>query len=204
MNCAIARLSRAMPPLRKVKRAPDIFAAVSKSMPRAGPMSACSAGLKCMVCGLDQRATSTLSSSSAPCGTPSAGKLGMAASAASSAADFCRSSSSSAGMVCLSCATSAFSASAVSVSPWPMALPIALEASLRRLCASCSRVVSARRSSSSASRLAAMGSRPRSASPASKASGFSLIDRRSCMGAAYACCHACLSSHLLHPCSLRF
>ena len=39
MNCASARCSRAMPPFRTTKRAPDSFAAAAKSMPSAAPSS---------------------------------------------------------------------------------------------------------------------------------------------------------------------
>jgi hypothetical protein len=67
-----------------------------------------------------------------------------------------------------------------------LAAPIAFDASLRRFCASCIRVATARRSLSSA-RIAADGeTTPRRAMAASKAAGSSRIRRISCMGAGYA------------------
>ena len=66
------------------------------------------------------------------------------------------------------------------------AAPIALDASLRRACAVCASVISARRFSSRASSSAERGANPRFARPASKACGFSRMDRMSCMTVAMA------------------
>ena len=184
MNWPSALCNRAIPPRRKVKRAPESRAPVSKSMPRAGAMSACSLGAKSKSRGLPQRLTSTFSSSLAPSGTSAPGRLGMISNAAFNSSASLSARASIAGISSLSAATSAFSASAASLSPLPMAAPISLDASLRRDCATCTCVVTARRSSSSAIRLVACAGNPRRAKPASKASGFSRIRRISCMGRA--------------------
>ncbi len=184
MNCASARCSRAIGPRRNVKRAPLIAAPVSKSSPSGGPRSACSCGSNAKLRCWPQRDSSRLAVSSAPSGTSSSGMLGSAASSASSSAPSARSSSSSAGSVSLSCATSALSASAVAMSPLPIAAPIAFDASLRRACAF---LHSPRHRAPAFVEIEDRrggGSAPRRARPASKASGFSRMARRSCMARA--------------------
>jgi hypothetical protein len=101
-------------------------------------------------------------------------------------AETARSCSSSCGSFSFNTPTSAFSASAVAVSPLPIAAPMAFEASLRRDCPSCSSVSTERRRSSSARISADTAAAPRRASAASKAAGFSRMDFRSCMAKAYA------------------
>ena len=82
MNCSSARSSRASAPFSTTNRAPDIFAAASKSMrPSASPISKCSLGLKPSgnVGALPCWRSSTLSFSSLPSGVSSSGRLGIAA-----------------------------------------------------------------------------------------------------------------------------
>ena len=81
MNCANARCTRATAPFNITKRAPDVLAAVSKSIKGVTlAISKCSFGLKSKLGASPQRFTSTLSFSSAPFGTSSAGRLGIRAS----------------------------------------------------------------------------------------------------------------------------
>ena len=82
MNCSSARDSRASAPFRTTNRAPDSFAAASKSIrPSASPISKCSFGVKPSgkSGGAPWRRTSTLSFSSLPSGTSSNGRLGISA-----------------------------------------------------------------------------------------------------------------------------
>ena len=184
MNCSSARSSRASAPLSTTKRAPDSFAAASKSIsPSASPMSKCSFGLKPSgnFGGAPWRRTSTLSFSSLPTGTSASGRLGMAASSLSSAAPASRSAASSSGIVALRPATSARRSFAAAASFLAIAAPISFEAALRRSCAFCSSRIAARRVSSSAISELARGASPRRASPSSKALGFSRIALMSCM-----------------------
>ena len=79
-----------------------------------------------------------------------------------------------------SAATSAISAAALVSSFAPLALPISFDAALRRACASCSRVTTLRRASSSAisspeNLTSPPGSIPRFLNPASNACGLSRI-----------------------------
>src|SRR5271166_937950 len=186
MNCSSARESRASAPFSTTKRAPDSFAAASKSMrPSAAPISKCSFGLNPSgnFGGSPQRGrTSTLSFSSLPSGTSSNGRLGISASASSSRLFASLALASNSGSTALTPATSARKSAAATSSLRAMARPICFEAALRRSCARSSSRIAARRRSSSAMRVPAAGGRPRLASPASKASGSSRIALMSCMG----------------------
>src|SRR5450830_921495 len=69
MKLISARESRAPAPIRTANRAPDIFAARSKSrIPSADPMSQCGFGSKSNARGSPWRRTSTLSSALFPTG----------------------------------------------------------------------------------------------------------------------------------------
>ena len=79
MKWPSARSSRARAPRSSTKRAPDIFAAVAKSIsPSASPREWCSWALFIRL-GSPWRRISTLSDSSAPSGTPVIGGVGQAA-----------------------------------------------------------------------------------------------------------------------------
>ena len=176
MKAPMARSSRASAPFSTTKRAPEIFAAVAKSMrPNPSPISKCCFTAKSSFGGAPTRRTSTLSCSSLPSGTSSRGRLGMTESASRSLASSARSSSSPLASSSFSAATSAISSLALASSLAALALPISFETALRRACASCSRVTCARRASSSAISSADCGARPRFFKPASNASGLSLI-----------------------------
>ena len=184
MNCSSAREAAPARPSSTTKRAPDSFAAASKSMrPSASPISKCSLGLNPSgkLGGAPWRRTSTLSFSSLPSGVSSSGRLGIAASSASSAALACRSASSSSGIFAFASATSARKSSAATVSLRAIAAPICFEAALRRSCARCSSAIAFRRFSSSAISDSACGGKPRRRRPSSNASGFSRIALISCI-----------------------
>ena len=178
MKAPSARSSRASAPFSTTKRAPEIFAAVAKSIsPSRSPISKCCSGLLMPASfgGSPTRRTSLLSFSSLPSGTSSSGRLGMTDSASRSLPSSSRSASSPLASCSLSAATSAISAFALASSLAALAAPISLDAELRRACASCSFVTWVRRASSSAISSADNGARPRFLSPASNAAGLSLI-----------------------------
>ena len=78
MNEASARSSRASAPVSTTKRAPDSFAARSKSIsPSASPSSKCSRAGNSKAGGCPQRRSSTFADSSGPSGTSSAGRFGI-------------------------------------------------------------------------------------------------------------------------------
>ena len=184
MNCSSARESRANAPFNTTNRAPDSFAAASKSIrPKASPISKCSFGVNPSgkLGAAPWRRTSTLSFSSLPSGVSASGRLGISASAASSAALNLSSAASSSGIVAFNPATSARKSSAATVSLRAIATPICFEAALRRSCARCNSVIAARRFSSSVISDSAHGGRPRRRMPSSKASGLSRIALISCM-----------------------
>ena len=93
MNAPSARSSRASAPFSTTKRAPEIFAAVSKSIrPSASPISKCCLRLEVETSAASPTLrTSLLSFSSLPTGTSSSGRLGMTASASRSALSTSRS-----------------------------------------------------------------------------------------------------------------
>jgi hypothetical protein len=184
MNWPSARWSRAAGPRTSVNRAPDIATPVSKSRPIAGPIRSCSRGGKANSVLVPRAWIRTLPVSSVPSGTSGAGRLGIAASALSSSAVSAASSASSVGNAALSAATSAISDCARGSSFCALAWPIALDSSLRRVCAVCASAIVARRRSSIATSAADTGAPPRRASAASKAAGFSRMRRISCMARA--------------------
>ena len=115
-----------------------------------------------------------------PPAPPSRGRLGMTDSASCSALSAAACAFSPSASASFSAATSAISAAALASSLAPLALPISFDAALRRACASCSRVMTSRRVSSSAISSAANltsppGSSPRFRNPASNACGLSRI-----------------------------
>ena len=184
MNCSSARESRANAPFSTTNRAPDSFAAASKSIrPKASPISKCSFGVNPngKLGGAPYRRTSTLSFSSLPSGVSASGRLGISASAASSAAAASRSAASSSGIFAFTSATSERKSSAATVSLRAIATPICFEAALRRSWARSSAWIAARRFSSSVISDSARGGRPRRRMPSSKASGLSRIALISCM-----------------------
>ena len=149
MNWPSARSSRASWPFSTVKRAPDSFAARSKSIrPSASPISKCSFTQFGRGATRPTLRTSTLSCSSAPTGTSSSGTLGSTASTSSSALSLSRSACSAPARNALISLTSSFSRSASAMSLLRMALPISLEAALRRSCLVCNSPRWARRASS--------------------------------------------------------
>ena len=163
MNCISARSSRASAPFSTTKRAPDSFAAVSKSIrperfADLEMLARLEAVGKCG--GAPWRRTSTLSCSSLPSGTSASGRLGIAASSRSSAAAAAFSCASISGIATLSRPTSCLSVSASAASLRPIAAPISFEAALRRSCAFCNSRIAARRRSSSAISAADAGLKP--------------------------------------------
>ena len=176
MNDPSARSSFASGPLVTTKRAPEIFAAASKSIiPNASPISKCCFGAKSNVGGVPTFLISLLSRSSLPSGTSSRAKFGITASAASSAACLTRSSFSSSAIASFSVATSPIRISANAPSFAPLALPISFDTALRFASASCSLVLTARRASSCLISPPDNGSNPRRIKAASKAPALSLI-----------------------------
>ena len=180
MNCAIARSSRASAPFSTTKREPDNFAARAKSIwPSFSPIASCGSGAKLKRGGSPTRRISRFALSSGPSGTSSAGRFGRLAKSAS----ICwRNSAVFAAVVAsASLLPSTWRSSASIGSPRDFAPPISRDRRLRAACASCAAVSNARHSLSSASTCSAQGGRPRRSRPRSKASGFSRIQRRSCM-----------------------
>ncbi len=185
MKLISARSSCAPAPISTAKRAPEIFAARSKSRPRAAPISSCSFGVKANCRFSPHSRTSALADSSGPSGTSADGRFGRPESCWRSASENSRSLASRVGIRSLSCATSAIRAAAPDSSFLALAAPIAFDASFRRACASWSAVTVSRSALSCSRMAAACGSRPRRASPASKLSGFCRMKRMSCMARVY-------------------
>ena len=182
MNWASARSRRASGPLSTTNRAPASAAAVSKSMrPRASPISKCCLGAKAKVGGVPCLATSLFDVSSAPSGTSGSGRLGSTDSISVRRPPSRRSSSSPAWIADLRAWTSPLSFSARDASFLASASPISFDVAFRRACASWSFCTSSRRFWSRLRISAACGFNPRRESPLSNASGFSRIERMSCM-----------------------
>ena len=132
----------------------------------------------------------TLACSSRPIGTSSSGTLGMTASASSSALSRRLPSASAPVRNVFSWATSAISRLAVASSFCALALPISLDAVLRRPCASSSFRIWARRASSRAMTSATVAPAsaseiPRLPSACARASGLSRIHLMSSMAGAF-------------------
>ena len=148
MNCASARCRRASDPLSNEKRAPEIFAAVSKSNPcRPSPSSTWSFTEKSKTGLLPTLRTSTLSASDFPRGTLSCGVLGKISSMACN--EVCNSESCTSMLFNSSptCATSAMMSDVSS--PRALACPISFDELLRFACNSCVRICIVLRAASS-------------------------------------------------------
>ena len=84
MNVTSARSRAAPAPHRTANRAPEIFAARSKSrMPSAGPRSQCACGSKSNAGVSPQLRSTRFAVSSGPTGTDSCGRFGIASSSCS-------------------------------------------------------------------------------------------------------------------------
>ena len=167
-------------PCSTTKRAPEIFAAAAKSIsPVASPSATWSLGAKLKLRWLPTRRSSTLPVSSVPSGTSSNGRLGSTSSRRVSSASSSAASASPVFSDSSSAATSAISASAGS--PLPLAMPICRLSALRLAWADSLSEMAARRRLSISSSSADSGARPRFFRPASNASGFSRMNRMSCM-----------------------
>ena len=169
MNCASARCSRASEPFIRVKRAPLIFTAASKSSrPRAAPMSTWSFAAKSNLRGSPTRRTSTFSSADLPTGTLACGRFGIASRRSVSRAWM---PSSSASIDFNSSPTVAICAiSAVVSSPLRLSSPICFDDALRLDCRSCVLTCAFLRCSSSARNAPTSIVTPRVASPTATAS----------------------------------
>ncbi len=177
MKAPSARSSRASAPFSTTKRAPEIFAAVAKSIsPSASPISKCC--LRLVKLELRRRADLAhllvvlLVLAERHVVERQVGNDGerIAQLAVQLALGFL-----ALGELSFSAATSAISALALASSFAALAAPISFDAALRRACASCSLVTWPRRASSSAISSADNGASPRFLSPASNAAGLSLI-----------------------------
>ena len=182
MNCASARCVRAIAPDRITKREPESLAAVSKSMPRVTDlMSKCSTASKSNVGGVPHLRISTLSFSSAPCGTSAYGRFGMVSNRSVSLASMPFASSSNAATSAFLSDTRARRRSNSASSPDALTAPTSFDAALRSANAASAAVIFARRSASIAKMADDIGSFPRRANAASKSEGLSRIARMSCM-----------------------
>ena len=181
MNWASARSSRASAPVSTTNRAPDIFAARSKSIwPSPAPISKCSLGVKSNSGLTPTVRKTTLALASSPTGTSSAARLGRPSSSSSSPAANCRTRSSASAWSPSSADTARIIP--LTSSPLVLAMPISLDSLLRRAWISWAAVSASRRFSSSAMTRAAVGPTPRALSPASKAAELSRIHLRSNIG----------------------
>ena len=168
MKADKARSIRASAPDKTTKRAPDILAAVLKSIwPSASPRSKCSLASKPKSFSSPHLRSSRLSSSSAPSGTSSAGILGISLKISSSLSPAFLTAASASACASLDSATSFISASVSS--PWLFFWPMIFDSSLRRVCSSCAVVCASRRRLSISIKSAAIGSSPRREIPASNA-----------------------------------
>ena len=185
MNWPSARSMRASPLFSTTKRAPESFAAVSKSICRALRRARNAASARTGSCA-SRRSDGARHCrvSSLPSGTSSSGRFGIAASTSSSSFEYFFSSASSAGIVSFSCRDLGHQRLR-----GRLVLVLLRRADLLRgrvaprlrlLRPSGSR---ARRFSSSASSFADSAGSPRRSRPRSKASGFSRIHLMSCMAA---------------------
>src|SRR5215204_416126 len=165
-----------MSPSRYTNREPLARAARSpSSMPSCSPSNVWSLGSKSKVGGSPRRRTSTASSSVNPSGADSWGTLGVRASRSASSAPTCSSRGSSSLSSAETAATSAIRRRFSSPSAAPMAL-------LVRFCSarsSSTRIVSARRRSSSSRIASTASARWRRARPLRNRSGSSRIARTS-------------------------
>ena len=174
IRLAIARSSRARSAFRNTKRAPDTFAADSKSIiPSASPSSKCCLG-SMIGLGVPTLRTSTFACSSLPTGTSSRGKFGMTSSAFCNSASRRFTSSSPAASLSFSALTSAIKVAAAASSLFFFAVPISFDAALRRAWMSFSAVISRRRRSSRSISAAAIAGKPRTDN---RSSNFSLLSR---------------------------
>ena len=181
MKLASARSMCASAPDSTTKRAPDILAAVSKSIrPSASPMSKCSLGVKSNAGLSPQVRISSFAASSAPSGTSASGRLGSSAIVVSSTI--------SAALASISASASAFLVSdtlairSPASSPLALSAPTSFDSLLRSAWISWASVCNWRRFSSSPIRPADCGSRPRRAMALSNSCALSRIHLMSNMG----------------------
>src|SRR6185437_7593634 len=184
MKAASARSSRASPPLRTTKRAPEIFPARAKSICRKpSPSATWSFGVKAKLRGEPWLRKSLLSRSSLPSGTSSRGMFRMPASSASISA--LRRPASPSSRACSSLLAATCCMIAPASPPFAFTAPIS-RASLLRSAWSASALVCAARHSLSKARISGdFAGRPRRASPLSKAAGSSRMIFRSNMARHY-------------------